>query len=69
MKNELAPTTTITDLRNKLLDVFDSLRANAIPLPKAKEMANVAGKIINSAKVQIEYAAAKKETPELPFMK
>jgi len=32
-------------------------------------MANVAGKMINSAKVQIEYYALRKETPEVAFLK
>lgn len=33
------------------------------------ELANVAGKMINSAKVQIEYYALRKETPEVAFLK
>lgn len=62
-------TTSMTDLRNKLLDIFDSLRASAIPLDRAKELSNAAGKIINSARAEIEYAKARKETPDIPFMK
>jgi hypothetical protein len=62
-------TTTMTELRARLLDVFDAMRADAINLGKAKEFANVAGKIINSAKAQIENAVARKEKPEIPFLK
>lgn len=62
-------TKTMTDLRNRLLDVFDAMRSDAVPLAKAKEYANVAGKIINSAKAQIENSIARKEKPEIPFLK
>lgn len=47
--------TTNTDLRNDLLDVYNQLREGEIGQSKAKEMANVAGKIIASAKSQLEY--------------
>jgi len=36
---------------------------------KAAEFANIAGKMINSAKVQIEYYALCKEKPEITFLK
>lgn len=47
--------TTNTDLRNDLLDVYAQLRNGEIGQSKAKELANVAGKIISSAKSQLEY--------------
>lgn len=62
-------TTTATMLRNKLLEVFDQLGANKIQGGKAKEMSNAAGKIISSVKVQLEYAAQRKERPVIPFCK
>jgi hypothetical protein len=62
-------TVTVTELRDMLLRVFDAMRADAIPLGKAKEMANVAGKIIKSASAQTEYAVARKEKPDIPFLK
>lgn len=34
-----------------------------------KEKSNAAGKIIKSAAVQLEYAALRKDRPEIPFMK
>ena len=72
LKNPLGgaqPVTSMTELRQQLLNVFDAIRADAVPLGKAKEMANVAGKIIKSAAVQVEYAVARKETPDIPFLK
>lgn len=59
----------MTDLRNKLVEIFNRLVEDEIPLPKAKELSNAAGKIINTAKAQIMYCEARKETPDIPFMK
>jgi hypothetical protein len=41
----------------------------AIKPKEAGELANVAGKMINSAKIQLEYYALRKETPSIPFLK
>jgi hypothetical protein len=43
--------------------------AGAIKPKEAGELANVAGKMINSAKVQLEYYALRKETPTIDFLK
>lgn len=67
-KKPTRPTSTMTDLRNHLLETFDDVRNNAVPLDKAKEISSLAGKVINSAKVQVEYAVARKEKPRVPFM-
>ena len=60
---------TVTTLRNELADVFDKLNAGIIKPKEAGELANVAGKMINSAKVQLEYYALRKETPTIDFLK
>jgi hypothetical protein len=60
---------TVTQLRNELADVFDKLNAGIIKPKEAGELANVAGKMINSAKVQLEYYALRKETPTIDFLK
>ena len=44
----------ITDLRNDLMKVYNSVRMKEIGISEAKEAANVAGKIISSAKTQME---------------
>lgn len=59
----------VTQLRNELAEVFDQLNAGIIKPKEAGELANVAGKMINSAKVQLEYYALRKETPVIEFLK
>lgn len=68
-KTKPPATRSMTDLRNHLLETFDALRGNAMALDKAKEISNVAGKVISTAKSQVEYSAARKEKPRVPFMK
>lgn len=63
------PTTNLTQLWKHLAAVFDAQRADAIPHEKAKEMANVAGKMIKIVAVQTEYANSRKETPDIPMAK
>jgi hypothetical protein len=60
---------SVTTLRNELADVFDKLNPGLIKPKEAGELANVAGKMINSAKVQLEYYALRKETPTIDFLK
>jgi len=61
-------TTTITDLRDQLLAVFDGLRDGTVMPKDAIEINNTAGKVINSAKVQLAYAALRGEAPNIPFL-
>lgn len=58
----------ITDLRNDLLDAYQSVRSGNGDLQQAKETSNLAGKIINSLKVQLAYAEMRKETPDITFI-
>jgi hypothetical protein len=55
-------------VRDRLSQIFDSLESGEIDAKKASEFANLAGKIINSAKVQVEYYALKKEQPTINFL-
>ena len=57
------------ELRKHLSEVFDDLRAGTIKPSEASELANIAGKIISSAKVQCEYYSLRKESPEIAFLK
>jgi hypothetical protein len=59
---------TATELRDELAKVFEELRNGTIKPKEAGELANVAGKMINSAKVQLEYHALRKTTPKIPFL-
>lgn len=58
----------IIQLRNELCQVFDELRSKEINVKCAKEVINAAGKIINSVKLELEYAALRKETPVIEFL-
>lgn len=59
---------TAKALRDELADVFAKLKAGAIKPGEAKEFANLAGKVIASAKVQVEYYALRKESPNIAFL-
>lgn len=59
----------ITDLRNELCNTFESLKTGVMEPKVAKEMNNAAGKVINTVKVQLEYATMCKKKPNIPFLK
>lgn len=48
----------INALRSHLFDCLAGLKDGTVPLEKAKAMSEVAQTIINSAKVEVEYAKA-----------
>lgn len=64
-----APPESMTELRVELLRLFVEIGDGVINLQIAKEKSNAAGKIIKSAAVQLEYAVARKEKPNIPFLK
>ena len=45
----------IVELRNSLADNYTKLKAGKMNVALGKELANTAGKIINSCKTQLEY--------------
>ena len=51
-KQEISNNTT---LRHDLQDCYNQLRTGKIGLREAKEIANLAGKIVSSAKAQLDY--------------
>ncbi len=59
----------VNELRTELADVFQKLRAGSIKPGEAAELANLAGKMISSAKVQVEYFALRKEQPNIQFLR
>lgn len=60
--------TTITDIRDQLIEMFNGLRDGSVDIKDAVEINNTAGKIINTAKVQIAYSALRGEAPYIPFL-
>lgn len=62
-------TKTMKELTEKLASVFDELGDGKVDLKMAAEMNNTAGKIINTCRVQLEYAKLRKEKPTIVFLK
>ena len=58
----------VDQVRDRLSLIFDQLESGEIDAKKAAEFANLAGKMINSAKVQVEYYALKNEHPTIGFL-
>lgn len=58
---------TNKDLRNDLMQVYNDLRNGAINKGTAKEIANVAGKILSSAKSQLDYNKWVKNEGKIDF--
>lgn len=56
------------ELRSELAQTFAQLKAGEIKPSEAAELANLAGKMIASAKVQVEYFALRKESPRIAFL-
>ena len=59
---------TATQLREELSEIFAALKAGKIKPGEAAEFSNLAGKMIGSAKVQVEYYALRKEAPYIAFL-
>lgn len=58
----------IEQLRNELSEVFTQIKNEEISTPQARELANVAGKMIGTAKAQLEYYSLRKEKPSIKFL-
>lgn len=56
------------ELRDELITLFKAVKAKRVSTPVAKEMSNSAGKIIGTVKLELEYAALRKERPNIPFL-
>ena len=65
MKNSMKQ---VNDVRASLGTVFNDLRTGKIKPAEAQALANLAGKVISSAKVQVDYYAMRKETPTIAFL-
>ena len=58
----------IEDLTAELCEAFRQVKGNPKYTAQAKEMANIAGKILNASRVQLEYAQQRKEQPNVAFL-
>lgn len=59
----------IVGLRDGLAKVFDDLKAEKIEPESAAQLTNCAGKIIGTLRVEMEYAEARGEEPNIKFMR
>ncbi len=59
----------ITELRTSLADNYIRMKAGKMTLGIGKELANTAGKIINSLKVELEYNSLLGIKEEIDFLK
>ena len=60
--------TDIIELRNELLESFALVKTDPRRLAQAGELANTAGKIISSAKIQLAYCLMLNQEPDIPFL-
>jgi hypothetical protein len=58
----------ITEIRDDMIKVYQALRNGSMKKTEADALANVAGKMIASAKLQLEYSAMRGEKPLIPFI-
>lgn len=58
----------IEALRDQLLEAYEWVKADPRRHVQVKEMANVAGKVINTLKLQLEYAMLRGERPVIEFL-
>lgn len=58
----------VVDLRDDLISVYNELKTGKIGLRDAKERNNTAGKILNSAKLELEYNVYTKTKAKIAFL-
>lgn len=58
----------INELRDSLLEAYEMLSRDPKRVVQVGELANTAGKILGTVKAQMEYAVARGEEPDIPFM-
>lgn len=58
----------ITQLRESLSDNYELMKKKEMGINLGKELANTAGKIINSLKVELEYNALMGIKQTIPFL-
>ncbi len=58
----------VTQLRDELVNNFNDLKAGKINPKEAKEFANVAGKILSSAKLELSYNVSRNYDKKIDFL-
>lgn len=58
----------IQELRAELLEAYQWVKTDPRRANQVKEMANTAGKIIGTIKLEMEYSMLRNEEPDIPFL-
>ena len=58
----------IKELRESLADKYEKMKANEMEIKIGKELANTAGKVINTLKVELEYNKMVNNKAKIPFL-
>ena len=58
----------IKELRNDLVENFELLKSKQISLKQASEMANCAGKILNSLSIELKYQSQQETRKPIDFL-
>lgn len=58
----------VNEVRDQLADLFEKTLNGEVEVEVADTLANIAGKMINSAKVQCYYYELRAEKPEIAFL-
>jgi hypothetical protein len=58
----------IEELRDELITAYEWVKQDPRRANQVKEMTNAAGKVINTLKVQLEYAMLRGERPMIDFL-
>lgn len=59
----------IKELRESLTENYEAMKKSQMSIKLGKELANTAGKILNSVKVELEYNRMTDTKPEIDFLK
>ena len=65
----MAKAKNMTEFRNELLDIWEDAKKGLIRPADLKEKANMAGKVIATAKVQLEQKVFQKDQTGVEFLK
>lgn len=64
----MAKIENVVQLRNNLIQIYEGVKTKKIGLKEAKELTNTAGKILSSAKLELEYKSYTGQKDKIEFL-
>jgi hypothetical protein len=58
----------VKNLRDSLIESYEGVKNDSLPLNTAKQLANTAGRILSSVKLELEYNKSVNVKKEIAFM-